>query len=440
MKNINYNFEEGTEILKRLIQFETINPPGNEHDCIYYINSLLKKEGFETQIIEKSNKRLNLITKLKGKKKTPPLLLYGHIDVVPVKNQNWKFPPFSATESDGYLWGRGTLDMKAGVAMMITALINLKRSGFVPAGDIIFAALSDEEAGGTYGAEFLVNEHPHLFKDVKFALGEFGGFPIYIGGKKFYAIQVAEKQVCWLQGTLNGQGSHASFPMRNGVMGKLGRILTILNENRLPYHLLTSVEKMFQIMSDHSDMPFKKYFKELTNPDKVVEALEKMGQYKKLFEAVLHNTVNTTVIRSGEKINIVPSKVSLKMDARLLPGFTDTDVINEIQKLTGKDLHLKSASYASSKSNIDLGLFENLSKIITDLDPEGIPIPLVLSATTDARHFAKLGIQTYGFIPMNLPEGFDLIKHIHAADERIPIDAYHFGITAMQNAIMQYDG
>ncbi|MEN8251783.1 MAG: M20/M25/M40 family metallo-hydrolase, partial [Bacteroidota bacterium] len=209
------NLELGTEILRQLIKFDTTNPPGNEAACITYIDNLLKDEGFEPTIIGKTKNRPNLIVRLAGKGQAPPLLLYGHVDVVPTTNQDWTYPPFSAKVVDGSIWGRGALDMKGGVAMMLTALINLKRANFQPTGDIILAVLSDEEAGGELGAEFLVQHHQDIFKNVKFAIGEFGGFPVYMGRKKFYAIQVAEKQICWLKGSIKGPGGHASFPIKD---------------------------------------------------------------------------------------------------------------------------------------------------------------------------------------------------------------------------------
>lgn len=439
MKNIDYNFEEGTRLLQRLIQFDTTNPPGQEMACIQYIQELLEKEGFEIELISKTPNRPTLITRLKGKG-GEPMLLYGHVDVVTTQNQDWSYPPFSGEIAEGCIWGRGALDMKGGVAMMITALINLKRANFKPAGDLVLVVLSDEEAGGAFGAEFLVNHHADLLKGIRFAIGEFGGFPIFIGGKKFYAIQVAEKQVCWLKGTIEGEGGHASFPMKGGAYAKLGNVLQQLDENRLPFHLLPSVKKMFDIMAKHLDSPYKEMIENITNHEKIDHILQQMGPMGRMFDAIMHNTVNVTVVNGGKKTNVIPSSIHLEMDGRVLPGFSSKDIIQEIQTVTGDDLALEVLQYSQNDHQPDLSLFDFFAGVLNKLDPEGIPIPLLLSASTDARHFAKIGIQTYGFIPMDLSEDFNLLKYIHAGNERIPISSYHFGIRAIQTALMEYKG
>lgn len=440
MKNIDFNFEEGTRLLQRLIQFDTTNPPGQEMACVQYIQELLEKEGFETELIGKTPDRPTLITRLKGKSGGDPLLLYGHVDVVTTKDQDWKYPPFSGQIAENCIWGRGALDMKGGVAMMITALINLKRANFQPAGDLVLVVLSDEEAGGEFGAEYLVTHHANLLKGIRYAIGEFGGFPIYIGGKKFYAIQVAEKQVCWMKGTIEGQGGHASFPMTGGVYAKLGDILQKLDANRLPFHLLPSVRKMFDIMANHLDKPYQEMIRDITNPEKMDSILAHMGPMGRMFDAIMHNTVNVTVVKGGKKTNVIPSHIQLEMDGRVLPGFTFEDIMSEIQDLVGDDLKLEILQYSQNEHQTDLGMFDFFAKILSDLDAEGIPIPLLLSASTDARHFSKIGIQTYGFIPMDLPEDFNLLQYVHAANERIPISSYHFGIRAIQTALMEYQG
>ncbi len=431
---------DGVELLQNLIRFDTTNPPGNELACVLFIQELLEREGFTTELVGEFPERPSLVTRLAGKNKAAPLLLYGHVDVVTTENQVWTHPPFSGLIEDGFIWGRGALDMKGAVAMMITALINLKRTGFVPAGDLVLVVLADEEAGGLHGAKYIVENHPEILKGIQYAIGEFGGFPIYLGGKKFYAIQIAEKQVCWMKGKITGAGGHASFPMQGGAFAKLGRILTQLDAHRLPYHLLPVVKKMFEIMAAHVEAPFDGLLSDLTLPEKVEEALAKMGPFGRLFDAILHNTVNTTVIRAGSKSNVIPSEVYLEFDGRLLPGFDFEDIKREILAITGNDLDLDILHYSPNLHQPDLSMFEFFGEVLKEMDPDGIPIPLLLSASTDARHFAQIGIQTYGFIPMNLPEGFDMMKYIHAADERIPVDAFRFGESAIELALRRYSG
>ena len=177
------------------------------------------------------------------------LLLYGHIDVVPVEGQNWQHPPFEGKNVDGWIWGRGTLDMKGGIAMMLAAFLRAKAEGLTPPGDVLLLVLSDEEAGGDYGARFLVEEHAGLFDGVRYALGEFGGFPLYVGGRRFYPIQVAEKQRCFLRAVVRGPGGHGALPMRGGAMAKLARLLKRLDRRRLPVHVTPVARRFLETMA-----------------------------------------------------------------------------------------------------------------------------------------------------------------------------------------------
>lgn len=181
-------YERPVELLQNLIRFDTTNPPGNEAGCVAYINSLLTEAGFETTLLAKAPNRPNLIACLKGRGNAPPLLLYGHVDVVTTANQKWTYPPFEGKMIDGYIWGRGALDMKAGLAMLLAAFLRAKAEGLTPAGDIVLAILCDEEAGGNYGAKYLVENHAEQFEGIRYAIGEFGGFSMYIGRQKFYPI------------------------------------------------------------------------------------------------------------------------------------------------------------------------------------------------------------------------------------------------------------
>jgi acetylornithine deacetylase/succinyl-diaminopimelate desuccinylase-like protein len=218
-------YQRPAELLQNLIRFDTTNPPGNEAECVAYIKSLLTEAGFDATLHAQAPNRPNLIARLKGRGTAPPLLLYGHIDVVTTANQKWTYPPFEGRAADGYIWGRGALDMKGGVAMMLAAFLRAKAEGLAPAGDVVLAVLSDEEGGGDYGAKYLVENHAGQFGGIRYALGEFGGFSMYVGKKKFYPIQIAEKQMCWMKATVRGPAGHGSQLMRGGAMAQLGRLL-----------------------------------------------------------------------------------------------------------------------------------------------------------------------------------------------------------------------
>jgi acetylornithine deacetylase/succinyl-diaminopimelate desuccinylase-like protein len=434
-------YKRPEELLQNLIRFNTTNPPGNEALLMEYIDSLLTAAGFETAFLAKDPTRPNLLTRLKGKGEAPPLLLYGHADVVTTANQKWTYPPFEGRIADGYVWGRGALDMKCGLAMMIASLLRAKAENLQLAGDIIFCAMCDEETGGNYGAKFLVEEHPEIFKDVKYAISEFGGYTMYIDGRKFYLVQVAEKQNCCVEITFHGPSGYGSVPVKDSAMSKMGKVLVSLNEHRLPVHITPVTEKMIKIIASHLPMPSSTYFNQLLDPaltDEILEVIkDETGNF---FDPLLHNTVNAIIVKGGERINVIPGEVTLYLDGRILPGFTDKDLISELRQIAGEGCDIKITMYEAVKSNIDLKLFDMLSDILKQKEPECIPIPIVIGASTDAKQLAKLGIQTYGYLPIDLPDGFDFMKHVHAADERIPVKSLYSGTDAIYKAISRYGG
>jgi acetylornithine deacetylase/succinyl-diaminopimelate desuccinylase-like protein len=238
-------------LLQKLIQFDTTNPPGNERDCVLYIQGLLAEAGIESQLLAKSAERPNLVARLPGSGQSAPLLLYGHVDVVTTENQAWTHPPFEGKLVDGHVWGRGALDMKGGVAMMVMAFLRARQEGLQPPGDVVLAIVSDEEAGSDFGAKFLVEKHPEQFAGIRYALGEFGGFTLTVGKKHFYPIAVGEKQICWMRATVHGPGGHGAMPVRNGAMLKLSRMLQTFCKRRLPVHVTPIVQQMVSTLSEN---------------------------------------------------------------------------------------------------------------------------------------------------------------------------------------------
>lgn len=427
------------ELLQKLIRFNTTNPPGEEAECIGYIRDLLTEAGIESTVLEKTKNRPNLIARIPGTGKAPPLLLYGHVDVVTTENQKWDHDPFEGQLIDGFVWGRGALDMKGGVAMMVSAFLRANAEGLQPPGDIILAIVSDEEAGGNDGAKFLVEQHADLFKDVRYALGEFGGFTLYVGGKRFYPIMIAEKQSCQMKVTVNGQGGHGSMPVRGGAMAKLAQVLKQLDENPLPIHVTPAARLMFESMAEGIGGLNGLILKQLTNPVLADRVLNLLGERGRIFMPLLHNTVSPTILHGSSKINVIPSAASVELDGRLLPGFTPDDMLNELRSIVGNDVQLEVVQFDPGPAEPNMGLFNTLAGILRETDPAGIPIPLLLSAVTDARFFSRLGIQTYGYLPMTLPEDMNFAGTIHAANERIPAAAIEFGTQAIYQALQRFE-
>jgi acetylornithine deacetylase/succinyl-diaminopimelate desuccinylase-like protein len=431
-------YERPVDLLQALIRFDTTNPPGNEGQCIAFIRGLLEDVGFETAHYAKIEERPNLITRLPGRGLASPLLLYGHVDVVTTANQKWTYPPFEGRIVDGYVWGRGALDMKSGVAMMLAALLRVKQEGFDPAGDIIFAACCDEEDLGDYGAKFLVEEHPEQFDGVRYALSEFGGMTLYMAGKKFYPIQVSEKQVCWMKAIIHGPPGHGSRPIRGGAMASLAKVLHGLDRKRMPIHVTPAARQMIEAVASQLSYPARIIFRQLLRPSLTDRVLGLLGPAGSNLELLLRNTVSPTLVEGGVKINVIPSEIELHLDGRLLPGFTPQDMFTELQEIIGKDVEIEIIRHDPMVAEPDLGLFDLLAGVLREADPEGIPIPMLLPAVTDARYFSNLGIQTYGFTPMKFVEDFDFFSLAHGEDERIPVDAVTFGAEAIYQVLRRY--
>lgn len=435
---MNHTHPHPVDLLQALLRYDTTNPPGNEGPAIAYLHDLLSVAGIDVQILGRDPQRPNLVARLAGQGRAAPLLLYGHIDVVTTQGQDWQYPPFEGQIADGFVWGRGALDMKGGLAMLVAAFLQAKAENLPLAGDVILAVVSDEEALGDQGAQYLVDQHADLFEGVRFALGEFGGFSLHMGSKRFYPIMIAEKQCCWLRVSLEGPGGHGSTPIPGGAMAKLGQLLTRLDQRQLPVHITPPARLMVSALADGLGGVQGMILRQLLNPRLTDQVLKLLGERGQVFAPLFHNTVSATVVHGGQKTNVIPSKISLELDGRLLPGFKPADLISELQQILGPELQFEITNFSPGPAQVDMGLFDLLAETLRQADPEGIPIPLLLSATTDGRVFSRLGIQTYGFLPMQLPEDFNFTATVHAANERIPVAALAFGTDRIYQVLARY--
>ena len=426
-------------LLQDLIRFDTTNPPGNEKECLAHIQGILAEAGCESLFLGRSPNRPNLIARLDGRGQAPPLLLHGHVDVVPTQGQPWQHPPFDAEIADGYIWGRGALDMKGGVAMMLTAFLRLKAEGIAPPGDVILALVSDEEAGGEFGTKYLVENHRELFQDIRYAIGEFGGFTFPIARRRCYPIMVAEKQICVLRATIRGTGGHGALRGPGSATARLARLLQRLERRQLPLHPTPVAVEMFKAVSSSLPFPSSVLFRQLLNPIIAGWLLTAMGDRGKLFGQLLRNSVNPTIIRGGDQINVVPSEISLGLDGRLLPGYSPQDLIDELHRVMGDEVALEVVHHDAGPEKPDMGLFSTLASVLRQADPEGHPVPMLLPAATDGRFLSRLGIQSYGFLPMRLPPDFNFSQTIHGANERIPVQALDFGCETMYQLLLRFD-
>ena len=428
------------EILQKLIRFDTSNPPGNERKCVAFIDQLLTQAGIETRLLARSNARPNLIARIAGQGNAPPILLYGHVDVVPANSQRWQQPPFSGMVTEGYVWGRGALDMKGGVAMMLSAVLRAKAEQVQLPGDVVLAIVCDEETLGDYGAGFLVETHPELFSGIRCALGEFGGFSFSIDKRRFYPIQVAEKQICWLRVRLRGPGGHGSMPVQGGAMAQLAHFLHRLDSRSLPLHVTPPAQLMFQTMASALGGLTGLVIGQLLNPVLSSSMLRLLGQRRRLFAPLLRNTVSPTILGGSTNFNVIPDEVTVDLDGRLLPGFGPDDLIRELHAIGGDEAQFEVVRFEPSPSSVDMGRFDILADILKEADAKAVPCPLLISAVTDGRFFSRLGIQTYGFLPMSLPEEFNFMETVHGVNERIPVEAVEFGTRAIYQALQRFSG
>ena len=427
------------DLTRDLIQLDTTNPPGQEHIAVDLIERVLDEAGISSSRYENARGRPNLVARLKGQGKAPPFLMQGHVDVVTTVNQEWTHKPFGGEIVGGYLWGRGALDMKSGVAMMVSAILQAHANGGAP-GDLVLAVLADEEAGGNQGAKWLVENHPQLFAGIKHGIGESGGVVQHLGGRRFYPIMVSEKRGCQILVTLRGPGGHGSIPTHGGAMAKLGALLTKLDTAHLPVHITPPVKLLLEGMRDALEEPWKGRMAALLDPVRADATLAEIGPMGRNLDAALHNTVNATILSGGLKINVIPSEVQVQLDGRLLPGFGPDDMIRELRAVVGPDPELEVQLVGPAQPEIDLSQLELFASVLRDADPGCVPLPYLVTGGTDARHFAKLGIRTYGFLPLNNPSDFNGSATIHAADERVPVSALEFGARCVFEAVMRYRG
>ena len=428
--------EQPVELLRDLLRFDTTNPPGDEAACIEWIADLFDVYGIDYTTYARDPDRPVIIGRVSGGD-ADPLLLYGHVDVVPAEGE-WTHPPFEAVLDDGYVWGRGALDMKGGVAMFLAAVLRIAAGDQRPPGDLLLCVVPDEEGGGDDGMQYMVDQHPEAFAGVTYALGEFGGFSIEVRGERFYPIQVDEKRICWLQATIDGEGGHGSLPRPQSTMYQLGRVLRHLENASLPVHMTPVARKMVGSIAAELSPPASVALRALTKPRLTDSVIRLMGKQGQQFHAITHNVVNPTVVRGGSKENVVPESVELTLDCRLVPGQRPADVLGEIRTALGdlsENVTFEIVRFDEGPSKADMSGFDALAAILESADSEGTAVPLLLTGASDARHLSRLGIQSYGFTPMQLPPELPFLDLIHAHDERIPDDAVEWGTDRVYEAI-----
>jgi len=425
-------FSEAIENLCALLRFKTVNPPGNEKPAAEFIAEILACNGIEPKLLESAPGRGNVVARLKGTGGKGPVLLDGHLDVVSAEPESeWKHPPFAGKIAEGYIWGRGALDMKQAVVMNLAAMLALKRAGVTLQRDLIFAAVADEEDGCKYGAGFLVNEHPELVK-AEYAMGEIGGFSMEMSGKRFYPIEVAEKGVCWFRLKVRGASGHGSIPNPESATVKLAEAVARLGMTKLPYHLTAPAEAFIKALSKNLGGARGLVLKLLLKPSLADFIIDRVMPDKKLarsFWALTHNTANPTILRAGEKTNVVPSEAVAEIDGRLLPGQTPEQLLAEVKEIVGEDFELEPVKCMTpAAQDVNDPVMKIFEKHIKQHDPQAVVMPYMVPGFTDGSYYAKLGIKYFGFTPLRLMPGENFQELFHSVNERISVDGYKFGL------------
>jgi acetylornithine deacetylase/succinyl-diaminopimelate desuccinylase-like protein len=424
--------EEVVAICRDLIRIDTTNPgdhsgPG-ERKAAEYVAGLLGEVGLAPAVLESHPKRTSLVTRIEGADRTrPALLIHGHLDVVPANASDWRQHPFGGEIADGCVWGRGAVDMKDMDAIMLAVARQRIREGRKPARDVVLAFTADEEAGGNWGARFLIEQHAEYFEGVTEAIGEVGGFSVPVGEQRVYAVQTAEKGLAWMRLTAGGTAGHGSMIHPDNAVTALAEAMARVGRHQWPTQLPAATKEFLSKVSEVLGTEF--------DADDPASVIGKLGGMGKMIGATTQHTANPTMLSAGYKVNVIPQTATGQLDGRYLPGRAE-EFFAEIDRLLGSAVTREFVHHdIAVETTADGDLWDAMSAALRAEDPEGIVAPYCLSAGTDAKWFAKLGIRCFGFSPLRLPPELDFPGMFHGIDERVPLAALQFGVRVIDRLL-----
>jgi acetylornithine deacetylase/succinyl-diaminopimelate desuccinylase-like protein len=436
--------DESVTLLRALLRIDTTNAPdvpANETEAATFVADRLRNEGIEPELFEPAPGKGNVIARMRGDGSGAPILLSGHLDVVPADPARWTRPPFSGDLHDGWIWGRGAIDMKNMVAMEMMVMALLRREGVKLKRDVIFAGVADEEAGCTWGSLWLTEHHAEKVR-AEYAISEIGGFTLHSGGKRFYPVQVAEKGMCWMTFRAKGTPGHGSLPNKDNPIPKLGRVAHTLGTHRLPHHVTPFAERFIRALAAKQPLANRLVLHGLLHAPLCGPILDRVFPDPSLansFDANFHNTANPTMLRAGDKVNQVPGEALLRVDGRLLPGQTGADLVREIRELLGEDARdieiTIDQELPAVTTDPDDAISARIAAILHAHDPEATMLHTMIPGFTDAKAWSKLGMKCWGFSPVDLPEGAGFTKMFHGDDERIPEAGFRWGVQALYDLV-----
>ena len=419
------NIDSATQLLREFIRIDTSNPPGNEEKAVTFLESIIQNEGLSTEIYMSVPKRANIISRIEGRKKGKPVILLGHVDVVPAKADEWDVDPFSGDMKDGFIYGRGAIDMKGQIICQLLSFINLYKKGIVPERDIIFLATCDEEVGGKHGLEYMMKQVKEL-RDASFVLSE-GGCIMNEDGFHHAQISVDEKQLSQFMLKAVGMGGHGSKPHKNNANEKIVNAAQAILSYNWPFKPTGIVNTyMNGIFKDKKGKGFAyTNLKETLKNKHFKGFLEDNPSYNSL----LRNTVTLTILEGGDKVNVIPASSQAYFDARLLPTESHEVFFKKIKKLCGDDVEIEQIGSGTSKSipsGFNNNYFRGIRQIVKKLKGPIPVLPFLMTGASDLRYFRNLGILSYGFFPATFTN--DEFLRMHGKNERISVEALNEGL------------
>ncbi|WP_261623002.1 M20/M25/M40 family metallo-hydrolase [Nesterenkonia marinintestina] len=419
---------EVVDFCRDLIRIDTQNwgegRSNGEREAAEYCAEIMRRAGLEPVLYESADRRTSVVARMRGADPSlGALVVHGHLDVVPAQEADWQVDPFAAELRDGMIWGRGAVDMKDMDAMILAVMLRFAREGHRPQRDIIFAFFADEEDNGTYGASWMVENHPEVFDGATEAISEVGGFSTDVAGRRAYLIQTGEKGIHWTRLIAEGTAGHGSAVQYDNPVVDLGRAVQAIGEHEWPLEYTKTTRALLEQLSELTGIPFDE-----KDPAPLLEAT---GSASKFIAATLQNTSNPTALKAGYKHNVVPGSAEALVDARTLPE-QEEKVAAVLRELAGEKIRFELLnSGASLEVPFSGTLVEQMVASLRDEDPDAVVLPYMLGGGTDNKHLAKLGVTGYGFAPLRLPADLDFTGMFHGVDERVPVEALQFGVRVL---------
>lgn len=421
---------DAVALCREMIRIPSVNygdGKGNEKEVADFVVAKLLEVGIDARIYESAPGRCNVVANIDGSDMSRPgLVVHGHIDVVPAHAEDWSVDPFAGVVKDGMIWGRGAVDMKNTDAMILAIVRKWARTGYKPPRRIVLVFFADEEAGSIYGSRWMVKEHPEIFEACNEAISEVGGFSVTVGdNKRLYLVEAAQKGIHWMKLTANGRAGHGSMMNDENAITSLSVAVAKIGAHIWPQRYSKSVKTLFRYVAQATGKPF--------DESDLRPLLPELGSAARMIGATLQNTANPTLLEAGYKANVIPQSASAIVDGRFLPGLED-ELNATVRELIGPDIVIETITRdIALEVEFEGPLVEAMRAALLKEDPEGIPVPYMMSGGTDNKALSELGIAGYGFSPLKLPKDLDFMALFHGVDERVPIEGITFGVRVLED-------